>query len=275
MDQTLLLHFNLLTKVLERFGMWQEKNCSKSLRFRGSIVVSLYFTLNFLLPVVNFFNSDEIFEEAINSLFIFTAPTFKVVIFYFRMVNMKKLLDDLGELLTFTKCEKNVRRMEMRRQVRFMARLFMVFYGLVVISALSDLTIPLLDNRLPYKTWIPYNQPITNSELLWVFSVSQVAVGIMTGLVAVCIEMYPVFFMAMASVMLKELANRMKLLNQTHLTDTKVHEELVKCVRVHQKLSSFIRDIEAQFSAMFFIQGFFTASYICLTVFILSSVSSM
>lgn len=272
-DPALLTHINYLTANLKKFALWRDKNDSRSFKLRGILSVTFCLSFNIILPIFNFHNSKKFHEDAMSSLFILSSPTLKVIIFYVRMNEMAKLLNNMEELLHFTESKSNVKREELRKHVRFMSRMLKIFLGTILFAIIKDLSIPFFDKRLPYKTWIPYNHPISDVTLLWFLSTLQILIFFVATLIMISIEMFPIFCMGTASKLLEELSNRLKLLSESQTQDEENYKELVQCVEVHLRIIAFVKDIEKNFSTMFFIQGFMSAAYICLTMYMLSTAS--
>ena len=272
MDQTLLQHFNLPNKTLAVFGLWHNDEVSKFIRLLGFLSPLCFFLLNIILPMVNLFMSEMFHDEAMYYIAMYFGPAFKTVIFYFRIKSFKSLIEKLKNLLKFTQDEKNVERIKLRKHVRVMVRLFIVFIGSIIFSASTDISIPFLERRLPYKTWIPYEHEIIDEKSLWILSVLQILVAMIFATIAVSIEILPIFFISMAATMLSELSDQMKNLDRSQSADKK-YLQLVECVKVHKKIADFIKEIENNFSVLFFVQGFFSSAFICLIALVLSAVN--
>jgi hypothetical protein len=273
MVQELMFHFDLPLRYLRYFGLWQRENSSKSTKFWGFVSTSVFVALTFALPIVNLANADKYYIDAVSFILIFLGGNLKIAVLFSRMEKFVKMIDSLKDLLEFSKFDLDLDRMKLKKHGRFMARLFMGFLGTLIFIGMTDLSKPLLENRLPFKTWIPYNQKIDDPRKLWALSLLQVFAIMVTDAVAVSLEMLPVLCMGIASVMLDELSFRMLKLSENQTTDEEDHKELVKCIETHQRISHFVRSIEELFSVTIFIQGFFFSAYICVSIFILSLVS--
>lgn len=210
MDQSALLHFNLVAKSLEIFGLWRLNKKMNKFNFKGYASVTTFVTLNCILPLTNLLRNEHLDEEAVNVFLIFLGPSFKVMIFLLKIESIENLLQNLMELLEFTKFEKNPGRNRLRKHVKLMRRLFITFCGLVVFSILLALALPLFENRLPYKSWIPYNRKFIDKRRLWILSTIQILLTLAGFPIAVCLELLPTYFVGIGSVLLVELSERLK-----------------------------------------------------------------
>lgn len=271
MDQIFLGHFNLVVKSLEIFGLWRFNKRSNKFNFKGCASVIAFVTLNFILPLINLVRNESFDEEAVNLFLIFLGPSFKVMIFLLKIKSIENLLQDLTDLLEFTKFEENSGRKQLRKHVKLMRRLFVTFCGLVVFSILLALALPLFENRLPYKSWIPYNRKFTDKRQLWIFSTVQILLTLAGFPIAVCLELLPTYFVGIASVLLVELSMRLKAFSECENANGN-HSELVKCVKIHVKIKEFVSEIQKQFSIILFVQGFVNAALMCFTAFVMSTV---
>jgi 7tm Odorant receptor len=271
MDCEFLLHFESPIKVLMPLGLWQTKEKSKKYRVWGFVSQFIFLELYLILPLVYLLKVKQFEVEVMNFAFLLFGPTFKVLNLLLRMKSIEELLDELKNLINFTKFDMNTARNELRTQVKFMIRLFKFNLGLLILSVSMDSTVPFLQNRLPYKMWIPYSYE--NVIVFWTTSVLQITIGIVGCAIAVSLEFIPVNFMTMAATLLAELSERMKLIAEGGKTDDEKYQELVKCIEIHLQIKSFVKKIENCFSITFFAQGFISSIFICLTVFLMSTVS--
>jgi hypothetical protein len=267
----LLHHFNFLTRILQVFGLWTPSGDSRSWRVRGFTSAAVSFTCNFLLPVINICNSEKIYEDAMISFFLMTVPAFRAAIGFYRMRRYQELLEKLRQLLEFMEVEDDG-RLKLQNHGKFMVRLFKFFIGSICFSVLMGLSVPLLEGELQYKSWIPYENQIDDIRTLWTLSFLQALIAVVTSLFGLCLEMFPVFFFGIMSMLLAELSNQMTTLSEFQSED---HEKLIKCVEIHRKIEIFLKEIEKEFSILLFIQGFFSSALICFVTFVLSKVTQL
>lgn len=265
MPQTFLTHFKSPLNILEYFGLWQ----AKGKRFYcGFVAISIFVVINFIFPLVYVLKSESFEEDAVNIFFIYLGPTIKVINFLWRKKSIENLYNALLDLLQITKLDKNEAKIKFMSHAKFMTRVFVFCFGSTLFSALTDISVPLMENRLPYTTWIPYNYN-SNAYVFWITSVSQVVLAMVGSSFAICIEIIPIFFIAMADIFLIDLLEKMEMLSEK---EGKRDNEIVECVKRHLKIKEYVLKIETQFSLTFFAQVLSSAGFICLTVFQLSKV---
>jgi hypothetical protein len=266
-----LTQFNLQIKILDFFGLWQPKNCSRTMKLRGFMTVLVFISITFILPLTNLLYFGLFFEEIGGYILFYSGPNFKILIFVFRMRKFMKIVEEMYEILEETKWDKNLHRLRLKRHTKSMTTMFRTFLGLLLCNKVLDLIVSLIENHLPYKSWIPSNHQFTADHLVPLL-ILQVVLSIFADLVSISLEMLSVFVIGIASIMVAELSERMELLCGIQAEDELDYSELKKCAEIHQRISKFVTEIEKQFSVLLFIQGFFSSGYICLAVCFMSMV---
>jgi hypothetical protein len=268
MSDKYLSQFKHPLKILGIFGLWKPKREKVVLGFVATLA---FIAINTISPIVFIFKSDSFDEEPTNIFFIYLGLSFKIVNFLLRIGAIEDLYEDLVRLLDSTKPRIDSKRENILKHERFMTRVLFIYIGSILISASLDITVPMFEDKLPYKVWIPYNYR-ANLFVFWLTSVMQIVFAMVGSTVAICIESIAIFFMALAGTLLAELAERMETLSETGTADEK-HSELVKCVESHLKIKKFVSKIEKQFSNTFLTQSLTSASFICLSAYLMSRVS--
>jgi 7tm Odorant receptor len=273
MNSEFLVHFKLPLKVLEPLGLWQTKEKSKKYRVWGFISQFIFLELYFILPIVYLLKVKQFELEVMNFAFLLIGPIFKVLNLLSQMELVEDLLSELTDLINFTKFDLNSARNELKNQMKFIIRLFIFTFGLMILSVAMDSSVPFFGNGLPYKMWTPYSYD--NVIVFWITSVLQITIAIVGSAITVSLEFIPVNFMGMAAILLTELSERMKLIAEGGKTDDEMYQELVKCIEIHLRIKSFVKKIENCFSITFFAQGFLSATFFCVTGFVLSTVCAV
>jgi 7tm Odorant receptor len=269
MASNYISHFASPMKALKVFGFWPTKESSRKHRLWSFVSFLVFLILPFNLTLILLMKFKHFEESAINFVILYSSTIFKVLNLVYNLESVEDLMLDLKNLIEFTKSETDAIRLVLQRHVKFMVGLLVVS-GIFILSVLLDLAVPFFNHRLPYPMWIPYNYD--NEFIFWITAVVQVSVSIVACTVAICLKLVPVFFMGMAATILAELRDRMKLLSEDGKTDDEKYKELVKCIKIHQRIRNLVQRIENCFSITFFMEGFFSSTSICLTVYILSRV---
>lgn len=264
-----LRHFELPLNNLKSFGLWQTKKSSTKYNLWTFVCVVICLELNIVLSLVHLLTSDQFDEEVLILCLIYAGPNFKFINLKSKMKLVKSLFSDLKLLLKFAKFEEASKRLELKKHSKFMIRLFRVFLGSIMFSASTDLAMPYFENRLPYKMWIPYNY--CGPTLLWLTSILQVVLALITSSIAISIDMIPIFFMGMVTVLLAIFSRQLEMFAESE-TNNKSYQELVNFVKIHLQIKSFVAKVEKCFSITFLAQGFLSSGFICLTAFQLSTV---
>jgi hypothetical protein len=270
MDSELLLHFQYPIKVFKVFGFWQKDESPKYLKWWK--FVSKFAFMDLFLVLVHLLMLGFFDEEVFIVFFLCLVPCYKSNTFLYNFKSIENMCNDLQRLLEFSKYEENADRSDFRKEVKFMKRLFAVVVGTLVFSVLSDGLLPFFEDRLPYPMWIPYNYRY-NEFVFWATSFAQIVVSLVNTLIFLSIYLFPLFLMGIAANLLKELSMRLKELSESQKESEENHKELVKCVELHLKIKSFVQNIESCFSTEIFVHGLIGSMLICLTCFMLLTVS--
>lgn len=262
-------HFALPIKALKVLGFWPTNESSRKYRLWGFVSFLIFLTIFFVLSLILLVKFKRYEETAMNFVIVYLATMFKVLNLIYYLNSVKNLLRELTDLIEFTKSELDTARFELQKHVKFMVLLVFLF-GLLVFSVILDLIVPFYEYRLPYPMWIPYNYD--NEFIFWITSFVQIAISAASFIIVISVELIPVFFMGMAATILGELRERMQLISEGGKTDDVKYKELVKCIEIHLRTRNFVKKIENCFSITFFVQGFFSATSICFTVYTLSKV---
>jgi hypothetical protein len=271
MDQALLPQFDLQLRVLGFFGLWQPQIDTRASRIRRYVSHSVFVLVTLIMPLINHLYFGEKLENISVHTALYLGPNLKIPILLFRMKTFVEFFDDLRNLLDFTKMDKNLERATMKKHVKIMTRIMKFFFVVITLIGSIELVNALRNHELPYKSWIPQNNPFVKDHLV-LFSIAQVLLIACAESISVSLEFLPVFFTGMASVLLAELSERMKLSSETSIDEENDCLELKTCVQLHQRIKTFVYKIEKRFSAMLFIQGFFSSAYLCFYAIFLSSV---
>jgi hypothetical protein len=274
MAKVSLNQFELMRKILEIAGIWQLEIPSRSVKVRRFVSVLLFLSVTFVLPLINLLYFDKKVEEIGSYVLLYVGPNLKIAILIIQMANFRKVFEDLDELLVFTEFDKNIHRIDLRKHIKSTARIFKTFIGLLLVFDIMDMSIGLFEHHLPYETWIPYNHRVT-ADYLHPLIMVQTVLSIFTESIAISLEMMPAFLMGVASALLAELSDRMKLLSENPTDDETDYEELKQCVHVHQRIGQFVAYLEEQFSVWLLVQGFLSAGFFCLLVYHLSTVRNL
>jgi hypothetical protein len=211
-------------------------------------------------------------EEVFDVFFLSLVSLSKSSHFLYNFKSIENICEELQELLVLSKYEKNIDRIDFKKEVKFMKRLFIVVVGSLVFSVLSDVLIPFFEDRLPYPMWIPYDYRC-NYFLFWSTSMALIIVSLMNTVISLSIYLFPLFLMGVAVNLLRELSMRLKDLSQSEKETEETHKEVARCVEIHLKIKNFVKNIESCFSNEMFVHGLIGSMFICLTCFMLLMVS--
>ena len=273
MSSELLYHFEFPLRILKSFGFWNSKTNPRLNRACAFKLKFFCMELQCIFVLIHILKSEKLNDEAFNLFFIYVGPICKVVHHFFRLVSIEKLYIELQELVEFTKlAEKSCDKISMKKDAKFLSRLFVFYIGSLTVSIVSDLAVPFFDGSLPYPMWIPYDYNY-NELVFWTTSIYQTSSAVIGSVLFVSVELFAVFFMAAAGSILKELSERMKTLIKNNNEVENIYFELIKCVEIHLKIKKFVKNIENCYSVVFIVHGLLSSACICMSAFTLSTVS--
>lgn len=266
MEAELFKPLNLCFWVLKVCGMWQDGKQTWKYFFLGYLFRFLVIEL-FLIGQVLYMADEKIFSELIKTLsffvLYFTMWT-KSVNFLARIQKILKSVENLKELLDFSRRDPPRTRDNIRKRTQLIFNLFRIFLCIVVIATFRNLMMAIITRKMPINVWYPFSTE--NFDIgFWIGSLYMVAVIYIGSSISVTFEVFPVIFISFAIGLVEELADR--------LSGVEDNDELIKCIKIHLKIKEFIKEVQDSFELVLLIQGFTSSTSICLCVFSLSIVS--
>jgi hypothetical protein len=269
MSQVSLPQIELLLKVLGFFGLWQPE--TTAMKVRGFLAQLVFLLISVVFPLINYFYFNGNLENVGVHMALYFATNLKIRILMWQMDDFINHIDDLKDLMEFTKSDKNPDRIEMKKYLKFMERLIKFFFGVILIINSLELINAIRYRQVPYTSWIPPHHPLVIAYIYPVV-IGQVILTTFDLSISLCFEVLPITFIGMASVLLVELSERMESFSDEKTDDKKDYLELKTCVQHHLRISDYVKKTEELFSIMLFIQGFFHSLYLCFFIYFLSKV---
>ncbi|CRL02772.1 CLUMA_CG016011, isoform A [Clunio marinus] len=266
MDAELYKPFKLTFFILKKIGMLQDGEqswiyfvCGYFFHF---IVIYVYIfgQLTYLINAADLMD----FSEGLALTTTFIALSLRSINFFRKINKIKTSVEALNKLLRKTDHEASIKdRKFIRQEVSFCYKVYLAFLFSGILTLTSGAFVPVINNKVPYKFWFPFDTNKETSEVgFWIASYILVLHSFPTGILDISLCMLPVIFMAFAIGLLRELSERLKKI--------KTIEELVQCVTIHQEIKLFIKDIHGNFAETIFFQGIMSSLTLCTGVFTMS-----
>lgn len=272
MNAELSKPFRLFFKVLKIFGLWKERDQSRTSYRVGFVyyVISVY--VYFFCQLIHIFLKEQTLEQFAHAIGIFTmylALVHKSANFLKNINRIKKSMSNLTELLEFSAGDRWTSREKLQNQVNFVFKIYRALFLSSVITGAMSINIPIFNHELPVEVWLPFDAK-RNSIVFWCTSLGLVANSAITAALGISLSICPVIFMAFAIGLIQELTIRME--NIGHGTNTSLwdREEIIKCVEIHKKIKELVHEIQENFSSAIGFQGFLSSITICIIAFMLS-----
>jgi hypothetical protein len=272
MDQSLFPHFDLQLKILEFFGLWIPQDSSRALKFRGFLSHQILILISLVMPFLNYLYFEVKFVNICVHVALFLGANLKIPILLFRMKSFMQLFEEMKELIEFAKPEKNLDRLKLKKHAKIMERVTKIILGIIIGNNVMELMASLREHSVPFKSWVPGDHQLV-VDYAYPIAILQVMLMTTVQCFTIILEILPNSFIGVASILLTELLERMERLSEVTLDEEADYNELKKCVQLHRRISEFVTKIQAQFSALLFIQGFLSSAFLCFFIIYISKVS--
>ena len=235
------------------------------------------------------------FSHVLGGVVIYIVIVLKTLNFMYELKEIKMLIVMMEKLIEFT-ANGNKQRPLLQKQVLRDHKVFKIFLANCVVSAWLAIIVIIVyhhEHRLPYKTWAPvdYNN---NKNWYWVLAFYQILCPTCGACLVATLDMLPVFFICIATGLIKELCLRISLigtkevklimepstslkikfllLSKQRLIEQEHLKELLNCIEVHKEIKKFAKKSGEIFSTMIFAQGVSSSINMCTAAFQLSLV---
>lgn len=212
--------------------------------------------------------SFEDFIDAIGLPVTFVAMMFKWINFFYKIKSIKLSLKTLTSLLTFSADERWKSRDHVKVRVDFGYKIYKAFWFTAFITCSSGIFVPFV--------WFPFDTE--NTEFgFWIAALCQVFNSFVIGFIDVAVDILPVIFIAFATGLVDELADRLSEIGYSneHLKTQDFENEFIKCIEIHKQIKFFINEIHVNFATVIFLQGLLSSIILCTCAFTMSTVSSL
>lgn len=286
MDAELYQPFKLCFWILKTVGMWQDGNQSWRYFFLG-FLAHLCFLALYLMGFIYTIKAETLVEfiDGVGLSTLYLGILCKSCNFFFNLKLIKKSLRTLENLLVLSSDLRFPIRSHVKVQVSLAFKTFKVFWLFACTTCFSAIFVPIFAHELPYKVWFPFETDNT-TIVFWLASFYLVFNSFVLSAVDVALIILPVIFMSFATGLINELAERLSEIgnetkpkksyyqNQLKTShDKRSLSELIICIKIHQNINEFVREIEENFSLATFIQGFLSSVILCTSAFTMSVVS--
>ena len=207
------------------------------------------------------------FSEILESLALCSAciaAMFRTVNFLFKVKKISKLVESLNQLLEFSYHPLTGNRDQLREQIKFAHNIYIGSWVSAFVTCSIAAFVPFLSHKIPYKAWFPFDTE-TSEIGFWAASAYVVLNTYVVSSIDITVNMFPVVLMSFTVGLTNELGDR--------LAGCQSNEELVQCVKVHQRIKKFHVKVLESFSTVTFLQALLSSFMICTSVFTMSIVS--
>lgn len=276
MDQSLYKPIKMCFLLLKTFGMWQDGNQSWIYLIFGSfahiIFVQLYMTCMFIYS----FQAEDLvdFTEAFGLASTTLGFSIRCLNFFYRINSIVKLVNSLEVLLKFSETQEH--SVILRSKVRFGYNIMKIFWLFGLVSMVTAFFPPFFSHQLPYKFWLPFDTK-NNESGFWIASVITLSFSPCTGQLAMVLDILPIIFLSFAIGLVEELRIRIEEVEtkskpEGSKSSQYYKNQLITCIKIHQKIKEYVEEIQNIFSYVFMIQGVISTATICTCAFVMSKV---
>jgi hypothetical protein len=192
-----------------------------------------------------------------------------------------KSVEGLIESALWIKGEK------LKRRIKQIDRIFKIFFFSTLVSVLMSSVVVFTEHELPVKMWFPYDFT-SNEALFWMSAIYQIVGPFIVASIAITLFTFPSFILSCLTGIVEELNKRLENIGKIktlggemtlkvveNLETIENYEELVVCVKFHQKILEMTGDFNRIFGNDFWFHGLISIISLCTTSFSLIVVSSI
>lgn len=284
MNAELYKPFKLIFLIFKTTGMWQDGEQSWLYFIVGYLLHFFLIELCIVGEFIYAYNAKNLedFIETMGLTMTYISEMFKCLNFFYKLRSIKKSVETLNLLLKFSSDERWESRGKIKSQVALVFKVIKAFWFSAYVTCISASLVPFLSHKLPYKVWFPF-ETINSETGFWIASIYLIFSSFVVSVVDISLDTLPVIFMTFAIGLINELSDRLVEIGNTEPTNSKNKsnnqdldtKELVKCIKIHQKIKEFVEEIHGNFSTVILVQGLFSALMLCTGAFTMSTVSSL
>lgn len=276
-----LIPFRDPVRLLKKVGLWITEDSSKGYLVYSFIIHLIFIDIFTLLQIIYLFEfkTFEDFARLMTLMPTYCGLFLKSVNIILNLRSVIKLLDTTNELLL--QCPDTTK---VTKRIIVADKVFrttsIVSFITTILGALTTVF------ELPYIMWFPWD--IDSHLGYWLAALYQASDTICFSIVVMALDMLPVFFMAYSLGFFEVLCDRLESLKKKRVSrntsknrDDEIidrdnidnYEEFIDCIEFQLKLDDYIKQIEATFSKVLFIQGLMSVLILCTGIVAITVVS--
>jgi hypothetical protein len=231
-------------------------------------------------------NNVEEFSESIGVIPIDIVFIFKSTNFLINNVKIRKVYDDLKSLAEDESWIEKQKGHKLKQRIAQITKVFRIFLSFSLFGVTVSALVAVGNHELVLKMWFPYDYK-SNEAFFWLSVFYQITGGFVITPVSILVEFFPVFLICYLTGIIGELRERFAKIGMKRqrmkkairtietLEEMENYEELVKCVKIHQKIVEISSNLNEIFGKDFWFQGFISIAVLCTTSFSLTIVSRL
>jgi hypothetical protein len=273
-------------KVFKLFMLWPEGTPSK-LRLVTILALRVIFVEIYLILAVIFLMKVESIEEFSKSIGVtpmYIVSVFKSINFLVNREKIHQLYQDLKSLVEDSSWIQKQKGLKLTQRITQITRIFKIFLSFSMYGVTMSAFVAFVEHELPLKMWFPYDYK-SNEALFWLSAIYQITGGYFMTPITVLIEVFPIFIISYLTGIVEDLCERLEKIGDKKkrvkfeiktvetLENLENYNELVNCVKIHQKIVEMTSSLNEIFGKDFWFQGFISIFVLCTTSFSLTIVS--
>ena len=266
MDAELGKSFKICFFFLKLTGFWMDGKQSWKYTIYGFLTIFVFLILYTVSLTAYFFNTED-FDEKIESVvlilihFIAISKAFNVI---FNLKAMIKMYESLEDLLKISANPLKLRRHCIIKSVKLAYNVMKTIWSAIILTWLIAVFFAIFHNKMTYNGWFPFSTEV--GTLGFKIAAAYMTTDcIVAGSLSVVLSVLPINFMSFIIGIIDELSER--------LAEVKDKEELIKCIKIHQRTMQFTKEIEEFFKQPIFTQVLLSSVIMCTIVVAMSNLS--
>lgn len=262
----MLIPFNLLKNILKYTGLYVKGKHSSVAMFFGYL---MYFTMQILLTceqIAHLYLEEDWREKVVNLALATTIIGLYIKLsLYLTHVKMFDHMENRLKIIILMTSNKSVDEI-FNQKLNLLKKIFKSYAITLGINISIAFVVAFGFHQLPYKAYYPFNTD--KFTVGFYLAAVQDTVGAVIGSsVAFFCDLYPIIHIIMITGVLDGIALRLKKINTKNVNARK---ELEHCIKIHQMVLPFVRDLQKSFSFVFLFQVLASTLIVGLTAFSMS-----
>lgn len=275
MDEDLFWAFKFCFRLLRAVGLWMDGTQTWRYIFWSCAVQCVCVVFTSVAILIGATETETLMDLAENLAFFVARLTmiYKCFNFLMKFKRIMKSIDDLNSVLEFSKSgDKSDNRDFLRSPVKLGHKVFRIYYISAGVAAMSGILPVIFAHRMPFHWWFPFDTK--NSEIgFYSASFLELLNTPVIASINLSLGILPIIFLTFIIGLTDELCHRLNEIGKMNSSESNCEEELITCIKIHERIKKIAEDIQDNFASMILAQGMMASFTLCTAALVMSLVS--